>query len=119
MDQSTVNLILGVVGILAGLAFKIWLAVKAKYKLAEGNKGKAFEIAEQAVKQTYDTIVREAKSKAADGKLSKEDITDALNNAWANAVNIGKEKGFDFAKHVAREYFPVLVDKAIKLVKKG
>jgi len=96
----------------------IWGVVKAKYHLAEGKKGKIFESVEEGVKNSFDIFVKETKDKNEDGKLSKDEIQTALDIAWNKSKEVAKQKGIDLAKELSREYFPVLVDKVIKSLKK-
>lgn len=104
---------------LATVIALIWGIAKAKFHLDEGNKKEAAGIAEVAVKATYDEVVRDLKKSHEDGKLTKDEIAHAGKVAFAKAVEIGKAKGFDFAKIVSMEYFPVVADKIIKALKKN
>jgi len=115
-----VNLLWQVVlpGLASVIAF-IWGIAKVKFHLDEGNKKEAASIAEIAVKATYDEFVRDAKASHQDGKLTKDEIAHAGKMAFGKAVEIGKAKGFDFAKIVSAEAFGVVADKVIKALKKS
>lgn len=116
MDAELVKLILWIIGTIVGV---VWGWAKARYHLKEGKKAKLIEITEKAVLQIYEEFVREAKALSEDGKLSMEDITLARGQAWNRACDIAKGHGIDFAKEVSLHYFPVIIDKIIKSVKKN
>lgn len=97
----------------------IWGLAKVKYHLDEGNKKEASSIAEIAVKATYDEVVRDLKKSHEDGKLTKDEIVHAGKVAYSKALEIGKARGFNFAKIVSEEAFPVVADKIIKALKKN
>lgn len=104
---------------LASIIAFIWGIAKVKFHLDEGNKKEAASIAEVAVKATYDEFVRAAKASHADGKLTKDEIVHAGKMAFAKALEIGKARGFNFAKIVSEESFGVVADKVIKALKKN
>jgi len=103
----------------------VWLIVlvvlgflATKFGWKKKKWGKIIQSVEKAVNTIYVEFVREAKLKNEDGKLSKEEMKKALEDAW----NMTKEdllaQGIDLAKWIAKEYFPVVVDKILKTVKK-
>ncbi len=114
MDAELVKIILWIIGTVVAM---IWGWAKARWHLKEGKRKVIVSIVEEAVIKTYDEFVRALKAKG-EGKLDTKDIKAARDAAWRRAKKIGKEKGIDFAKEVAKEYFPVLIDKVIKSVKK-
>jgi Sec-independent protein translocase protein TatA len=92
----------------------------AKFGWNKKKWGKIIKSVEKAVNTVYVEFVREAKLKAkeAGGKLSKEDMKKALGDAWEMTKEDLQKQGIDLAKWVAKEYFPVVVDRIIKKVKK-
>ena len=96
----------------------LWALVKTKLKLDNDKAAKITGIVEIAVQETYFEFVREVKKNSSDGKLTAVEIKDARKKAWEKAKEIGKKQGLELAGCVAEEYFPVLIDKAIKKLKK-
>jgi len=99
----------------------IWAIVKVKLKLDEGKAKKITIIVEQAVNETYHEYIR-LKKNGANGetrKLTPEEIKEAQETAWGKALRIAESRGMRLAQEVAQEYFPVLIDKAIKGFTKG
>lgn len=93
--------------------------IAAKLGWKKKKWGKIIQAVEKAVNTIYVEFIREAKLKAkeAGGKLSKEDMKKALEDAWNMTKDDLKAQGIDLAKWVAKEYFPVIVDKILKAVK--
>jgi len=91
----------------------------AKFGWNKKKWGKIIKAVEKAVNTVYVEFVREAKlkQKEAGGKLSKEDMKKAIEDAWNMTKDDLKDQGIDLAKWIAREYFPVIVDKVIKKAK--
>jgi Sec-independent protein translocase protein TatA len=80
--------------------------------------GKIIKSVETAVNTVYVEFIREAKLKNVDHKLTKEETQEALKRAWELTKDDLAKQGIDLAKWITQEYFPVIVDKVIKLVKK-
>jgi len=104
----------------------IWLVVlvvlgflAAKFGWKKKKWGKIIQAVEKAVNTTYVEFIREAKLKSPDHKLSKEDMKKALEDAWNMTKADLMSQGIDLAKWVAKEYFPVIVAKILKAVKKN
>lgn len=80
--------------------------------------GKVIKAVETAVRTVYVELVREAKLKNVDHKLTKEETLEALEMAWKLTKEDLAKQGIDLAVWITKEYFPTVVDKVIKLVKK-
>lgn len=103
----------------------VWLVVlvvlgflAAKFGWKKKKWGKVIQAVEKAVNTIYIEFVREAKLKNEDGKLSKEEMKKALEDAWNMTKEDLLSQGIDLAKWISKEYFPVVVDKILKTVKK-
>lgn len=99
-------LILGVLAVHFGWKKKKW--------------GKILAAIQKAVSTIYIEWVREAKLKAkeAGGKLSKEDMLKALDEAWEMTKKDLLAQGIDLAKWIAKEYFPTIVNSILQKAKK-
>jgi Sec-independent protein translocase protein TatA len=80
--------------------------------------GKIIKAVETAVRTVYIEFVREAKLKNVDHKLTKEEVEESLKRAWDLTKDDLAKQGIDLAVWITKEYFPTIVDKVIKLVKK-
>jgi len=104
----------------------VWLIIlvvlgflAAKFGWKKKKWGKIIQAVEKAVNTTYVEFVREAKLKqGSGGKLSKDDMKKALEDAWDMTKADLLAQGIDLSKWIAKEYFPVVVDKILKAVKK-
>lgn len=103
--------------LVAAVAVFIWGIVKAKAKLDERWDKRLLTFIEAGVQHTYDSFVREAKTAAPNGKLTKEQIDEARGKAWEAAKEYAQEKGIDLAKQVAVEQVPVLITKVVNALK--
>ena len=94
--------------------------VAAKLGWNKKKWGHIIKVVQSNVQTVYMNWVREAKVKAKEkgGKLSKEDMLKALQEAWDLSKQQLMNEGIDLAKWIAREYFPVIVNKLIKTAKK-
>ena len=79
--------------------------------------GKIIQAVEKGVNTVYVEFVREAKLRNKDHKLSKEEMLKAIETAWNMTKADLLAQSIDLAKWIAREYFPVVVDKILKAVK--
>lgn len=91
----------------------------AKYKWTKQKWGKIIKSAEVAINTVYREFIREAKARNEDGKLTADEIKEALGKAWELTKEDLKKQGIELAKYVSQEYFPVLVDKVLKAFKKN
>ncbi len=82
--------------------------------------GKIIVSIQTAVNTIYVEWVREAKLKAkgAGGKLSKEDMLKALEEAWEMTKKDLLAQGIDLAKWIAKAYFPTIVNSLLQKAKK-
>jgi len=103
----------------------IWLVVLVVLGLLAAHFGwkkkkwaKIIQAVEKGVNTVYVEFIREAKATAADGKLTNEQMKEALDKAWQLTKDDLLKQGIDLAKWITREYFPVVVDKILKAVKK-
>ena len=99
----------------------IWGLIKVKLHLKDQKWIKVASIVEQAVQTVYDEFVRSIKEGG--NKLTQDQVKKARDLAWNKAIEVGKDRGMDIAKELisigGKEYFPILIDKAIgALVKK-
>ena len=85
----------------------------------DAKKKKLVELGEEAVKETFDELVRELKrAKGNDGKLSKEEIAQANKMAVDKLKAKAKANGMEAGKIIAETYLPVFVDKIVNSKKK-
>ena len=104
---------------MVGVTFAaLWAVVKAKFKLSEGKNKKITSIIDRAVLRVHDKLVLPVKVESG-GKLSLEAAQHARRAAWDEALNIAKKEGFNLAKAVAKDYGPVLIEKAVARFKAG
>lgn len=90
----------------------------AKFGWNKAKWGKIIKAVETAVHTVYTEFIREAKLKNVDHKLTKEETLQALEMAWKLTKEDLAKQGIDLAVWITKEYFGVVVDKCIKLVKK-
>ena len=103
--------------IVASLVVFVWGIAKVKYKLDEKLGKQVTEFLEMGVKHTYDTFVREAKTKSPKGKLTGMQVKEARTKAFEAAKSFAREKGVDLAKKVAVERLPVLITGIVNRIK--
>jgi len=100
----------------------IYGGVKAKYFAfdapKDAKKKKAVELVEEAVKETFDELVRGLKRGKEDGKLTPEEIAQANKMAVDKLKEKAKTNGLQLGKLFAESYLPVLVDKVVNSKKK-
>jgi hypothetical protein len=135
LDQETIANLIQLIGEAAKQKGSFWLnpslweigftilllvlgAIATKYGWDQKSWGNIIKIISQAVSEVEREFIREAKAKSADGKLTKEEVGEALEKAWAKALEIAKTQGIDLVKYVSKEYFPVLVERLIALTQK-
>jgi len=96
-------------------------ALAAHFGWKKKKWGKIIVAIQTAVQTIYMEWVRDAKIKAkeAGGKLSKEDMLKALNEAWDLTKKDLMNQGIDLAKWITKEYFGSLVNSIIQKAKKG
>jgi hypothetical protein len=105
----------------------IWLivllilgALAAYFGWKKRKWGKIIVAIQKAVNTIYIEWVREAKLKAKQtgGKLSKEDMLKALQEAWDMTNKDLLAQGINLAKWITREYFPTIVNSILQKAKK-
>ncbi len=109
--------------LIVGLFTLIYGGIKAKYFMfdapKDAKKKRLIELGEEAVKETFDELVRELKrAKGNDGKLSKEEIAQANKMAVDKLKEKAKANGMEAAKIIAETYLPVFIDKIVNNKKK-
>lgn len=96
-------------------------AIATKYGLDKKKWWKIIKAVEKAVQTVYVEFIRDLKlkNKESGGKLTADQMKEALQRAWDLAKDDLAQQGIDLAKWIAKEYFPVVVDKIIKTLKKS
>ena len=102
----------------AGIVVVVWGVIKTRYALKKKWGDETVEFLEMGVQKTYDTFVREAKAKNPKHKLTKEQVTQARDKAFAAAKEFAKAKGIDLAKRVVADRVPVLITGIVNRLKK-
>jgi len=117
MEQSTVTIIVAVVTALGSViaAFVGWLAKRGVDYLdkktsvlddanqlvkKEALKERIVEVVTIAVKSTMQTFVDDIKAKSADGKLTKEERSEAFRRSYDTAWGILKSEGIEVGKEI-------------------
>jgi hypothetical protein len=132
MSETTANVLVAVVGALGSVLTTVavilvqrvlgYLESKAKVLQDEALLAKkeatwrrAEEIVEAAVQATQQTLVDGLKARAADGKLTREEATEALGQAADGALAILRKEGVE----VGRETVDLLAEAAVRNLKGG
>ena len=117
MSETTVTIIVAVIAALGSVITAIvarlarrgvdLLDAKTKFldeagqlRRKEDLKNRIVEVAEIAVRSTMQTYVDEVKARNADGKLTKEEASEALGKARETALGILKEEGIKVGKDI-------------------
>ena len=102
---TLLTVILGALAVHFGLRKKKWW--------------KIIQAVEKAVNTVYVEFIRDLKlkNKESGGKLTADQMKEALDRAWNLTKADLEVQGIDLAKWIAKEYFPVVVDKILKMVK--
>ncbi len=116
-----VSVATAVVGII-GKAVNDWSArekAKAEAQVADIARYDAIEALEMGVVSIGETVVKEIKEKASDGKLSRDDIRDVQHKALTQAIDIATNpKAIDFLTETAFNAIAAIITSIVQGGKK-
>jgi len=114
-DPLILNLIVTAIGALfVLLGGREWLEKKKQKRY-----GKAVELVEQGVYETYNEFVKNWKSQDGGRKLTKEEREIAFRNAKLTAIEYGTNHGVDILKEIGKDALPRLVETIVNRTKSG
>lgn len=133
MSESTVTIIVAVITTLGSVITAAigWLAKRgvnyldqktkvldeaSEIQKKEAVKQKIIDVVTLAARATMQTYVDEIKAKSADGKLTKEEASDAFKKTFEQALTILKQDGIEVTKDVLAVVVEAVVGK-LKLEK--
>ena len=117
MDSTTIFIaILVAIGSVVPFVWKYLLA-KSQTLRDWLDKSQLDEIAIGAATETWESMVRDMKSKADDGKLTSAEKKEAMKTALGTFKDLAKDQGVKAAKDLAEPLIKGLIEKAINRLK--
>lgn len=118
LQQVTPGLVQIVLAVCAVIVTFLWRRF-VRSRIDDGIAGVALDALEAGVQKAWDDIVKDMKTKSADGKLTAEERREAFEYAVSQAKRIGAEHGLDVVKTLGANMIPMLVKKIIDRRKKA